>query len=227
MPVNYLIGIGGTGARVIEAVVHACAAGLGPDTLKLFLIDPDDANGNLSRTKTLVSDYQRCRQAFTQRNGEHVRLFHTRIEVPDPLVWSIFSEKDTTLGKYVNLHNLREDRDERALAEFISVLFTGEELDTVLNEGFRGHPSIGAVVMATPDPDAEPWKSFWSDVKQCQGPNEARVFWVGSIFGGTGAAGVPTFGARDMIKRPPDARLEDGSKVLLGGALVLPYFTFE
>jgi hypothetical protein len=82
-------------------------------------------------------------------------------------------------------------------------------------------------VMATPDPDAEPWKSFWSDVKQCQGPNEARVFLVGSIFGGTGAAGVPTFGARDMIKRHPDARLEDGSKVLLGGALVLPYFTFE
>ncbi|HEV7587969.1 MAG TPA: hypothetical protein VGO40_07535 [Longimicrobium sp.] len=229
MSTNYLIGIGGTGARVVEAVVHACAAGLGPDELNIFLIDPDDSNGNLSRTKTLVSDYQRGRKAFTQRNDEdRVRLFHTRIETPDPFVWSIFSARDTTLATYVDLDNLRERADQRALADFISVLFTGAELETVLNEGFRGHPSIGAVVMATHDPGQEPWKSFWDDVKQCQGPHEAKVFLVGSIFGGTGAAGIPTFAAPEMIKFKPDANVGDGSsKVLLGGALVLPYFTFE
>src|SRR3954470_12785432 len=99
MPTNYLIGIGGTGARVVEAVVHACAAGLGPDELNIFLIDPDDGNGNLSRTKTLLTDYQRCRQAFTQRADDGVHLFHTRLETPEPFVWSIFAEKDSTLAR--------------------------------------------------------------------------------------------------------------------------------
>lgn len=225
---NYLIGIGGTGARVVEAVVHCCAAGRGPDELTIFLVDPDEGNGNLSRTKSLLTQYQACQQAYTQRSGEHVPLFRTRLRTPETLVWSIFEEKNATLGGFVNLHNLRENAEDRPLADFISVLFTREELDTELNEGFRGHPSIGAVVMATPDPQAEPWKTFWDDVAACQAPHEARVFLVGSIFGGTGAAGVPTFGARDMIKQNPAALVDGGtSKVLLGGALVLPYFTFE
>jgi hypothetical protein len=225
---NYLIGIGGTGARVLEAVVHACAAGLGPEELTVFLVDPDEGNGNLSRTKSLITDYQTCRQSFTQRSGDHVPLFRTRLRTPENLVWSIFDEKNSTLGGFVNLHNLRENTEDRPLADFISVLFTREELDTELNEGFRGHPSIGAVVMATPDPLTEPWKTFWDDVAACQAPHEARVFLVGSIFGGTGAAGVPTFGAREMIKQNSSAMVDDGaSKVLLGGALVLPYFTFE
>jgi hypothetical protein len=225
---NYLIGIGGTGARVVEAVVHCCAAGLGPDELTVFLVDPDEGNGNLSRTKSLVTQYQASRRAYTQRSGDHVPLFRTRLRTPETLVWSIFDEKNSTLSRFVNLDNLRENAEDRPLADFISVLFTREELDTELNEGFRGHPSIGAVVMASPDPQHEPWKTFWDDVAACQAPHEARVFLVGSIFGGTGAAGVPTFGAREMIKANPSALVDDGtSKVLLGGALVLPYFTFE
>ena len=41
MPTNYVIGIGGTGARVVEARVHCCAAGLGPEQLSLLIVDPD------------------------------------------------------------------------------------------------------------------------------------------------------------------------------------------
>jgi hypothetical protein len=57
----------------------------------------------------------------------------------------------------------------------------------------------------------------------------ARVFLVGSIFGGTGAAGFPTLGADKVLKYNADLQTSLGnnrSKVLLGGALVLPYFDF-
>jgi hypothetical protein len=60
--------------------------------------------------------------------------------------------------------------------------------------------------------------------------NDLRVFLVGSIFGGTGAAGFPTLGSEQLIKfnEQKQAKLANGkSKVLLGGALVLPYFTFS
>ena len=233
MPKNYFIGIGGTGARVLESVLHCCAAGFGPAELTAFLVDPDDGNGNLSRTKTLVAQYQRAREALAERAGDDVRLFGTKLVTPDPFVWGIFRDRNMSLGKYINYDNVAKHSPE--VAELMEVLFSKQELETGLNQGFRGHPSIGAVVMANTPDDVEPWQSFWSDVDASQTEHAVRVFLVGSIFGGTGAAGVPTFGAPAMLKwdrraalSSPNARPEDRhSKVLLGAALVLPYFSVD
>lgn len=243
MPKNYLIGIGGTGARVIESVVHCCAAGFGPPALSIFLIDPDEGNGNLSRTKTLITRYQRCRASISDRATKDVRLFDTNISTPDPFVWSIFSDQNESLSRYVG-YTLTQDND-LALAQFMEVLFSREELETPLNEGFRGHPSIGAVVMANASETSEPWQTFWNDVETSNGEHDVRVFLVGSIFGGTGAAGVPTFGAANMLKWHDKATLsprtrvrseESGkealrptgkSRIFLGATLVLPYFKVD
>ena len=155
-----------------------------------------------------------------------MRLFGTTIATPEPPVWSIFDEQDTTLGQLVNYANVRKTHGD--LADYMEVLFSPEELGTPLNEGFRGHPSIGALVMSNTDQGSDPWRTFWEDVERSNRPNDVRVFLVGSIFGGTGAAGVPTFGAREMLKfnRRASLNAERGlSRVLLGGALVLPYFS--
>lgn len=223
---NYFIGIGGTGARVAEALIHLCAAGLGPAELFLCLVDPDEGNGNLSRTKRLLVKYQAVRQSLGDRLSE-VRFFGTKIVSPEPTVWTIFGQKDSpTLGSYISFATLQRQSPE--LAELAEVLFSDEERETQLNEGFRGHPSIGSVVMASPRSNEEPWKSFWTDVEKVSGEGEARVFLAGSIFGGTGAAGVPTFGQANMLKMHPNAKLGEGkSKITLGGCLVLPYFSFE
>ncbi len=228
MAKNVLIGIGGTGSRVIESVVNMCAAGYGPDKLHVFLIDPDDGNGNLTRTKTLIGEYTELRSQF-QRTPDNP-VFRTEIVIPPndaSYIWSIFEDKDYTLSKYINYHNAR--RVVPTLADLADVLFTKSELETSLNKGFRGHPSIGAVVMADPPMDEYPFKLLWDDTETLQA-NELRVFLVGSIFGGTGAAGFPTLGSEKLIKYNEEkhARLASGkSKVLLGGALVLPYFSFS
>jgi hypothetical protein len=227
MNINYYIGVGGTGARLAEALVHLCAAGLGPDKLHLFLVDPDQANGNLARTLDLIKLYQRCQKRYAEVTSdvEH-RPFGTKIVTPTPEVWSIFDQEDVKLSEYVNLENLKQSHP--AYADFIRILFTEDELQTQLNEGFRGHPSIGAVTMANVREEQEPWKSFWENVENCQQPNQVRVFLSGSIFGGTGAAGVPTFGAREVLKYHEAAKIDDDtSKIHLGGALVLPYFSFD
>jgi hypothetical protein len=228
MPKNYVIGIGGTGARVVESIVQCCAAGFGPAELNVFLIDADDGNGNLNTTKTLVANYETCASHFKDRNSPAVRLFDTRIKTPANLVWSIFKDDSATLLKYIHYDNLRQN--DRNLADFVQVLYSDDELKTNLNEGFRGHPSIGALAMSNVIEGEDPWKSFWDDVTASSQEHEVRVFLVGSIFGGTGAAGVPTFGAPDMLKFHPSATIDAAngkSKILLGGALVLPYFTID
>lgn len=227
MPKNYIIGIGGTGARVIEAVVNLCAAGYGPDELSVFLIDPDAGNGNLTRTKTLLTNYIKCRKDLNKT--ENTKIFKTNIHIPPDekgLVWEIFEDTDTTLANFINYKNMMQNKKD--LADFASVLFTEKELNTELNEGFRGHPSIGSVVMANPPQDEYPFKMLFDDLTGNKKANDVRVFLVGSVFGGTGAAGFPTLGSRNILKFHPLAKLDNNlSQILLGGALILPYFSFE
>jgi hypothetical protein len=222
MAKNYFIGIGGTGARVAEALIHACAAGYGPERLSIFLIDPDSNNGNLKRTVELLALYRKCREYVGTQAGDPVTLFHTEISAPTPEVWGVLDKGQVSLADYIGLEGLRVQSPE--LASFASVLFTQDELATHLDEGFRGRPAIGAVVMANRDDEKEPWATFWKDVAEASVPGEVRVFTVGSIFGGTGAAGVPTLGSPRMLK---DERTTLGArnKLWLGGALILPYFS--
>lgn len=227
MPKNYLIGIGGTGARVIEAAVNLCAAGYGPDELSIFLVDPDAGNGNLTRTKNLITNYIKCRNNL--QKPENSKIFKTNIKIPPDekgLVWEIFTDRGATLSNFINHKNMIQSKPE--LADFASVLFSEAELNTELNEGFRGHPSIGSVVMSNPPQDSYPFKMLFDDLAGNKKPNDIRVFFAGSVFGGTGAAGFPTLGSKQILKFHPSAKIgENLSQILIGGALVLPYFSFE
>ncbi len=227
MSKNFLIGIGGTGAKVIEATLYMCAAGYGPDELSIFLIDPDKGNGNLIRTIKLISKYLECRKAFKSANSD-TKLFKTDIKTPaedKDRVWNIFNTTDATLKDWIGEEGMQGSEKDLA-----NILFSKLELTTQLNEGFRGHPAIGSVVM-TEIPDNElPFKMLW-DVMPDSKAFDIRVFLVGSVFGGTGAAGFPTLGHENILKYnnrkntfTKDDKGENLSRVLLGGALVLPYF---
>ena len=104
-------------------------------------------------------------------------------------------------------------------ADLFEVLYSEKERNTRLHEGFRGHPSIGAAVMAqTVLGGNEPWKTFQAKVAK---DPDAKIFLAGSIFGGTGASGFPTIAK--LIKSALDGK---PIAAQIGGALILPYFTF-
>jgi hypothetical protein len=228
MVTNYFLGVGGTGARVAEALIHCCAMGFGPKDLFILLVDPDQGNGNLDRTVMLLKHYDEAYRAVDPTlRGSKVRILSTSISYPEKLVWNVLTNNES-LQSYIDLGGLKTNQPE--LAELASVLFTQQELKTNLNEGFRGHPAIGATVMAGLSDADEPWKTFWDSIKTNEQQHGARVFLAGSIFGGTGAAGVPTFGSRSILKFGEHALLggnNDRSRIYLGGVLVLPYFVFD
>ncbi len=224
MPKNYYIGIGGTGARLAESLVHLCAAGLGPKDLTLFLIDPDQGNGNLARTTSLMEAYVAARKSFERPAGPDVVAFHTNVTLPKPAVWHIFDQRGVRLAGHVGLATIRQNNP--ALADFAKVLFSDDEMETDLDQGFRGHPNIGATVLSDVPSDTDPWQTFWQDVQGAQAPGEVQVFLAGSIFGGTGAAGIPTLGNANTLKFDPRATSGTASKIRLGAGFILPYFSF-
>jgi hypothetical protein len=217
----YVIGIGGTGAKCVEALIHLCAAGLLADDLYAVFVDPDKSNGSLERAQITLKQYARCKQL----NLGSTDIFRTRLTVAKPDVWSPFGEDASPrLDNFFQYNHLKTTN--KQVAYLFDILYSSSEKETPLNEGFRGRPSIGSAVMASTLQlgGENPWKTFRDrvaeDVKARAG---AKIVLVGSIFGGTGASGIPTI-AR-LIKDELIASKQ--SKAKLGGVLMLPYFSFD
>ncbi|NUM70714.1 MAG: hypothetical protein HUU43_07685 [Ignavibacteriaceae bacterium] len=220
MSVNYAIGIGGTGAKAIESLVYLCSMGLGPSTLRVIFVDPDKSNGNLTRTRELISRYNELRAVLGEENIA-LGLFKTDIKIFTPDTWTIFERAGMTLRDFINYNLL--DKKER---DAVDILYTQNELDTPLDQGFRGHPAIGALVMAILNKNEAPWLEFWRDMKTTQTAGDFKAFFFGSIFGGTGAAGFPTL--TKLVRDAEENQLTgEKRKAVVGGALVLPYFSFN
>jgi hypothetical protein len=217
----YVIGIGGTGAKCIEALTHLCATGLMPDgQLYALFVDPDKANGSLERAQITLQQYVNCLQLQLGATD----LLKTTIVRAKPDVWTPFGEEtQPSLNNLFQYNSLKVTN--QAAAHLFDALYSRAEKETTLEKGFRGHPSIGAAVMAKTVQleEVEPWRTFLNNIKNDVGAGTgAKIFLFGSIFGGTGASGFPTIARliRDVLKTIGQANAR------LGGALVLPYFSF-
>ncbi|HAN78766.1 MAG TPA: hypothetical protein DCQ31_13900, partial [Bacteroidales bacterium] len=53
----FIIGIGGTGMRSLEAFVHTCAMGMYDNTeINILALDTDLENGNFKRLQSLIDE---------------------------------------------------------------------------------------------------------------------------------------------------------------------------
>lgn len=233
----YVIGIGGTGAKCVEALTHLCAAGMMPDgDLYVLFVDPDKSNGSLERSQITLQQYINCKQL---RLGE-VKLFKNSIERAKPDLWSPFGDKALpNLGDFFQYNTLKGNN--KSAAYLFDVLYSSKERETTLDKGFRGHPSIGAAVLAKTVElgKGDPWGTLWRKIEQDRKAKAgAKIFLFASVFGGTGASGFPTLAKlikKELVKETGDNKQvketsNDGgqqpTKVQLGGALILPYFSF-
>jgi len=221
----FIIGIGGTGSRCIEAIVHLASLGLYEelDELNILIVDPDETNGNLDRTQRTIEAYQKCYKLGL--SDPKYPWMKTAINFMG--VWSPFEKigVNKDLSSFFQSDLLRSKED--PLANLFDVLYTKDEQEADLDVGFRGRPAIGAAVMSQVKLDTME-RGVWGDLikkinNKAGGGDTPKVFLCGSIFGGTGASGLPTIG------RLLHNKLEDDnqrSKVKLGSIFVLPYFGF-
>ena len=58
----FVLGIGGTGMRCIESLIHLCAMGMFDDTdIHLLALDTDKDNGNFNRLKEVKEAYLKAK----------------------------------------------------------------------------------------------------------------------------------------------------------------------
>jgi len=227
---HIIIGVGGTGAKVIEATLNFAAMGIGPKELKVGFVDQDESNGNLNRARIVFDAYARARSSWRDGSAHMIDgagecpLLKTRIE---PLggvegLWIPDEKAGSTLAGVFGPMN--EDQ-----FLFDALFETGTNEDTEeqhldLGQGYRGRPHIGAAAMTL---RADERNAFWDGIteaiKNASMSGKVRILIVGSVFGGTGAAGFPTIARiiRDRLREEGIIR-----HVEIGGVLMLPYFGF-
>ncbi|MGL4500610.1 MAG: hypothetical protein ACRCU2_16195 [Planktothrix sp.] len=226
----YILAIGGTGAKLVESMIHAAAVGLfssesGTEDLQILLIDPDSGNGNAASTQTTLGIYESCSKLFQSNKSRP--WMSSKIKRIQGGAWSVFERADTTLKDSFH-YSFYNEQD--AKKHLFDVLYTQEEQEFTLTEGFRGRPAIGAAIISQLSQQTKNNESWDALINQINDDHQAgkapKVFLCGSIFGGTGASGLPTLGRLLANKLGEDGKNLLG-KIKLGCLLFLPYFQFS
>ncbi|NLV58928.1 MAG: hypothetical protein GXY67_09165 [Clostridiales bacterium] len=224
----YIIAVGGTGNKILESVVYgACADAfytLGAQKrhiplpqIHLLSVDVDVACGNTTRAKQAADYYEQVRRMFPA-DAPAKRGFHTRLQASS---WNMnFAKRATSVEQMVQNH-----KQDQILA---NILFDSREASLEYNEGFRGHPHLGVLFFAsilnelsdeeTGQPD-EMVRLIHQMKDEMNRGETVKVILCGSIFGGTGASGIPSI---SQYLRSYFARYS--SLFELGSVLMLPYY---
>jgi len=227
----FAIGVGGSGAKCVEALTHLHACGLidrgsggaGRRSLGTFLVDPDQQSALLLRAQTAISRYSDLRDAITDRSERFARG-----DIHDYGHWSPLSSSSGAVSLDQVFPKAILANQARGLAGLFDCLFPPEEQQADLEVGFRGRPPIGAAVMNRINLEQEAqtgqWQQMLADIESAAGNGEAPVIHLfGSVFGGTGASGVPSLGL--LLKNW--LREQNLSSVTVQASLLLPYFDFD
>lgn len=223
MASSFLIGLGGTGAKVIESFIYLAACGLAPKSVQVVLIDQDRANGNLTRTRNLLNRYQALFKPLRLDPSDlgNSRLLACRLETRESPLWHAITESPDLDGLF------GADSMTPPLARLYQCLYDSEERRAPLDVGFRGRPSVGAAAFLARFTESH--RGFMEDglanpLADLSLGEDVQVFLAGSIFGGTGAAGLPVVA---RLVRNQYVKSAGTGRLALGAAMMLPYFAFS
>lgn len=231
----YIFAIGGSGERVMNSLVMMLAAGMpaGAQRITPVFVD-NDVNSNALKKSLRLIEYYRANEtgkmglhelgrnvpkssnkskgAGTEGVNQEVPSF-AHVELCKPVILNIAGDSIGTLNKIIG--NL-DDKDavENDIKEEKELLFSDDDLDMPLTVGFVGNPNIGSVVLNTLSFNCDDFDTILGAQK------DDGVFVVGSLFGGTGAAGFPLVINKFLESNDPN-------RPLLGGVALLPYFDIK
>ena len=218
----YVFYVGGSGSKMLEASLHAAAAGVFNVTgapVNTVIVDLDDAGGNLERAKILVDIYTAVRASIggrKEKEGSTDIGFKTGFEL-----YPLTSVEKEAMKGILAATDIGDDR------EIARALYTDYELGMSYERGFYGHPNVGAHFFASQLPNLGAEHSFTEVIDKIRQElvkgGRPRILLAGSIFGGTGASAIPSI-AKYIRQLTDLAGHTVGGGAVIGAMLLLPYF---
>lgn len=192
MPTKIIIGIGGTGAKCIEAAVHLAVSEPGNYTIYPIVIDQDKINGNILRLKDVIKAYK----VLSEKGIGIIREwpFINTIEYFDELLPIAPVNEDITFAAAIGEPSMFEDEK-----ELINALYTrGQLTDSIMNQGFKKRAHMGSILfekfIETERRKSQNEPGFNFVINRVRNAMDLSVYIYVSLFGGTGISGFVNVG---------------------------------
>lgn len=218
----YVFAIGGSGEQTLRSLVTLLMIGMPVGAKKIVpvIVDNDVNAKSLTECERLISLYNNTDTSNGGKLGLRATYDHSKlselpsfahVEIAKPVKLSPSGDNLNSLGHVIGAINLTNPVDNRLEAEK-DLLYTHDDLNMPLNIGFVGNPNIGSVVLNSSSFQMDEFTNITAGITSNDG-----VMVVGSLFGGTGAAGIPMIVNKFFTDDPT-------KKALLGAITLLPYF---
>lgn len=217
-----IILLGGTGAKCGEILLHMCANGYFKySNLKILYIDSDTSNGNANKFLSLFETYKKCREQYLIKGSPITCFFYPEINLLT----------ENPVGRFIRFSDMLNVSNDLASTEgaraLMEALYSKEEMDMEISNGFFAHPNVGAAIFAANMETI--MDEFLLGVQtEFQENKKVKIFLLGSIFGGTGASSLPTIAKylkKTLFGDSDNKNIQEQLKI--GGCMVLPYFLFS
>lgn len=177
----YLLCVGGSGLRVLRAFTMLLGAGydIPGYQIKPFIIDPHLQSDDLTLTTGIISKYLEI------HNPASKGFFKVKMSIDDLNSLNIISgdnKPNRSFSDFIGYTKLNSGSPEK---DIVDVLYTYNNLNKSMDLGFKGSPNVGCIVFQ------ESINSDWLRKNISNLAPEDKVILVGSLFGGTGASGLP------------------------------------
>jgi hypothetical protein len=210
---NIFVAIGGSGAKVAEALIRLLAIGFptredgglltsAGDSLQIWRVDPDLSSGAAASLEGCIKDYQDLQKHLSEGeapNGVAASRWamdvDTKVRHLNPLDLPRTADTDNQIKTLRGILDSSNNMEKSSLP-FLDAFYEPKDLDVKIDRGFYQKPFIGAAVMAV---FAHSLNEDYTHGGKASGlsalyKNEANFFLCGSLHGGTGACGVPILG---------------------------------
>jgi hypothetical protein len=223
---NIFIAIGGSGAKVADALVRLLAVGfpltkdeqsltsVNAGTMEVWVIDPDIDSAARAELSKTIGQYQHLTELLGDKWAMRIaadapRVFNP-LNLPGP------NNQGKTLKALLSLGG------DHSAEPFLHLYYTPRELEIEINRGFYQKPFIGSAVMAmfadslTRSREQAGTQDIFNQLKT----EDVRFFLCGSLHGGTGASGIPVMG--EFLKASKGTG-ENVANWTVGACLLAPY----
>lgn len=209
-----VVGVGGTGAKIIESISQLAPSSNIPNNIKCILIDQDSKNGNVKRCINSLNTYKLIRDKISMNNN---RFFQPEIVFDNEDIPLVPIKEEKTFNSVIEYDNM-----ETVKKDVIDALYSERQKHDSLGNGFKRRSNMGSVVIT----------KFLNQIKKHglqgsgfnrilnkfnQSSSEKSIISIcGSLFGGTGASGfIPL--SKFFREQYSDATIR--------GIIFLPYYS--
>ena len=237
---NFVIAIGGTGMRCLESFVYMCAMGLYDGMeFDVLTLDTDFTNGNKQRTENLIKSYNHIKQTGDSDNGRvnNSTFFSAKIN----LFEFVTNYSTNNRRRFSELTKINADSTSKSDSKILAELFLSDEVQNFdLSHGYRAQTHLGSYLMYHAfielarklkkgidiDNREKQFEEFLNRLYNAK--SNARVFVLGSIFGGTGASSIPIIpkALDDAMKIWGDGKMSIDPNAKFASSLLTEYFKF-